>query len=461
MNALHWLLALLLPGLPQQVSEQRQGSALGGSATVHVAGQRAFSYPVPTLSAIERRAFAVGNAFFNDNWVAAPASAAGRDGLGPLFLARSCSACHLRDGRGRPPEPGEDAVTGLLLRLGIPGEAGDRPAPRYGGQLQDRALPGLAPEGRVRITGRSVPGEYADGTRFELLAPSYSLVDPGYGEPHGELVLGPRVAPQMIGLGLLEAIAAADLVARADPEDVDGDGVSGRVHWVLDRRSGERVPGRFGWKATEATVEQQVAAAFVNDIGITSSLFPGEAVEEGQLPAGSYVSGGEPELSDHKLQRVAFYSAVLGVPAQRGAAGGAPEGTEGTVERGAELFRSLGCAACHTPTWTTGESSIHAGLGGQAIHPFTDLLLHDMGRGLADGKRDGDAGPAEWRTPPLWGIGLFGAVNGHTRYLHDGRARSLEEAVLWHGGEAQEARAKFTASSAGERRALLAFLASL
>lgn len=431
---------------------QQPGDAglLGGDATVHVAGQGAFSYPAPTLSALERRAFAVGNAFFKDNWVAAPASAEGRDGLGPLFNARSCSGCHLRDGRGRPPEPDEDAVTGLLLRIGVGAEGADGAHPRYGGQLQDLALPGIAPEGRVGITYRALPGAYGDGARYELQAPTYTVADPAYG-PLGEGVkLGPRVAPQMIGLGLLEAIPAADLVAAAGAQD----GVSGRVHWLRDRRSGERVPGRFGWKATEATVEQQVAAAFVNDIGITSSLFPQEAVAGDQLAPDAYASGGEPELSDHKLQRVTFYSAVIGVPAQR-------DVNSPAVRQGAELFDSLGCTACHTPSWTTGPSELHAGLGGQVIHPYTDLLLHDMGPALADGKRDGDAGPSEWRTPPLWGIGLFEATGGHTRYLHDGRARSLEEAVLWHGGEATASRERFGELPAEERAALLAFLGSL
>ncbi len=430
--------------------QQDAPGLLGGDATVHVTGQGAFSYPVPTLSALERRAFAVGNAFFKDNWIAAPASAEGRDGLGPLFNARSCSGCHLRDGRGRPPEPGEDVATGLLLRIGVAAQGADQAHPSYGGQIQDQALPGIAPEGRIQITYREIPGVYADGMPFKLQAPSYTIADPAYG-PLGETVkLGPRVAPQMIGLGLLEAIPTADLVAAA----TEREGVSGRVHWVRDRRSGERVPGRFGWKATEATVEQQVAAAFVNDIGITSILFPDEAVAGDQLAADVYVSGGDPELSDHKLQRVTFYSAVLGVPAQRDV--DAPE-----VRRGAELFDSVACTACHRPSWTTGPSELHGGLASQVIHPYTDLLLHDMGSALADGKRDGDAQPTEWRTPPLWGIGLFEATNGHTRYLHDGRARSLEEAVLWHGGEAKASRERFVKLPSAEREALLAFLGSL
>ena len=223
---------------------------------------------------------------------------------------------------------------------------------------------------------------------------------------------------------------------------------------VVSRRTGAPALGRFGWKATQPSVEEQVAAAFVNDIGITSSLFAEEAVGSALAEKLEYASGGEPELDDHKLARVTFYSQVLAVPAQRGA-------EDAEVRRGAELFASAGCAACHTPSWRTGPSAVLPEYAEQTIHPYTDLLLHDLGRGLADGKRDGDAAPEEWRTPPLWGIGLFEAVSGHTRYLHDGRARDLAEAVLWHGGEAERARERFRLMPQDERAALLAFLGSL
>jgi len=440
-------------------------SALGGDASVREAGVHAFGFPTPTLAPLERRAFAVGNAFFKENWVSSPASASGRDGLGPLFNASSCSSCHLRDGRGRPPEPGESAPTGLLLRLGIAHDAqpvgADEAHPVYGTQLQERAVLGAQPETRWRIETRSVRGTYATGGGYELLEPRYVLEGEAYGAlgelklgASSELKLGARVANQLIGLGLLEAIPAEDLLAREDAEDRDGDGISGRAHWVRELRSGELRLGRFGWKATQPTVEQQVAAAFVHDMGITSSLFPREELGAAQLERLGFTPEPVPELDDHKLARVTFYTQVLAVPAQRGA-------DEPRVIRGRDHFAALGCAACHVPESRTASEGVLPALAGQVIRPYTDLLLHDLGPGLADAKRDGSAEPAEWRTPPLWGIGLFEQVSGHTRYLHDGRARDLAEAILWHGGEAQRARDGFAALPAAKRAELLAFLGSL
>ncbi len=425
---------------------------LGGPATVTVVGADAFSYPSPSLTRTERRAFMVGNSFFKQNWVQAPASAAERDGLGPLFNARSCSGCHFKDGRGRPAENGED-LPGLLLRLGMPGDGADVPHPVYGGQLQDRAVLGARPEARFVVREDVVEGTFADGTPYELVRPRYELTDWSGPEPSDTLRIGPRVANQVVGLGLLEAIPVARLEELADPDDADGDGISGRIHW-LPGEAGESVAGRFGWKATQPTVKHQSAAAFAGDLGITSPLFPSDDQTDVQRSRIDLPNGGTPEIDDQKLDRVAFYSATLAVPAQRDA--DLPE-----VLRGAELFDRFGCARCHTPVQHTGDAAITPSFRDVSFRPYTDLLLHDLGEDLADPKRDGDAEPAEWRTPPLWGIGLFEAVNGHTRYLHDGRARNLAEAVLWHGGEAAAARAAFVACSAAERGDLLHFLESL
>lgn len=438
-------------GLPRVEGLQR----LGGPASVRAVGVNAFSYPARVLTARERRAFAVGNAFFKDNWVAAPSSTPGRDGLGPLFNARSCSACHLRDGRSQPPAPGALETSGLLIRLGLATEDGpDRPHPVYGAQLQDRALPGMAPEARLVIEQEVVSGTYADGRPYELLRPIYRLVEPGYGPFGPDLRVGARVAPQLIGMGLLEAIPAAQIVRGADPEDQDGDGISGRAHWVSSLADGSRQLGRFGWKATRASVRDQTADAFRHDIGITSPLFPTESTTPVQEQTLRAPHGGEPELSDLKLNRVTFYTQTLAVPEQR-------RPRDPLVRQGARLFATLRCNACHVPEWTTGPKAVVAAYSRQTIRPFTDLLLHDMGPALADQKRDGDARPQEWRTPPLWGLGLIEEVNGHTRYLHDGRARNLEEAVLWHGGEAEASRKAFMARPAKDRDALLAFLYSL
>jgi CxxC motif-containing protein (DUF1111 family) len=315
------------------------------------------------------------------------------------------------------------------------------------------------PEAVSRIHLDAIPGRYVDGTAYELLAPRYEILDPSYGPVAGDPVgrdlrVGPRVAPQVIGLGLLEAVPEAAIVARADPDDADRDGISGRAHYVTSRRHGRLVLGRFGWKATRPSLEEQIAAAFVHDIGITSSLFRDESISASQRAALSFASGGDPELADHKLERITFYCQSLAVPAQRRV-----EAAE--VRRGRYLFGAVGCDSCHTPELTTGDGAAVAALRNQVFRPYTDLLLHDMGAALADGKRDGDASPREWRTPPLWGIGLIEVVSGHTRYLHDGRARNLAEAVLWHAGESQRARDAFRELDGDDRRALVAFLESL
>lgn len=422
---------------------------LGGAATVRDASNNAFGMPAPLLSPQERRAFVVGNSFFKQNWVTAPASTAERDGLGPLFNARSCSTCHFKDGRSRPPEDGEADRSGLLIRIGVPnGGHSDLPHARYGGQIQDAAILGVQPEARVAIHTHSIPGHYEDGTAYDLSEPEYELVDPAYGELGEPFVLGPRTAPQLIGLGLLEAIPAAAIEALADPDDRDGNGISGRAHHIAGQL------GRFGWKATQPTVESQAAAAFVNDMGITSRLERDETLSEAERAQISFVSGGAPEIEDSTFDRVVFYTRTLAVPAAR-------EMTSPQVQTGRERFVAFGCASCHTPQFVTEPVAWHASYGNQTIHPFTDLLLHDMGSGLADGKRDGDASPQEWRTPPLWGIGLVPVVNGHSRYLHDGRARNLAEAILWHGGEAERAKERFRTAARADREALLAFLGSL
>ena len=431
----------------------RELALQGGTGTVDVVGVGAFAQPMPGLSPEEQRAFAVGNSFFNQNWVTAPASTEGRDGLGPIFNAQSCSSCHFKDGRGRPPEDADDPERGLLIRLSVRDADGSYgPHPTYGNQFQDRAIRGVDPEGSVLITTEERTGTYADGTTWSLAVPTYTLLDAD-GEPVEDVVVSPRVAPQMMGVGLLENIPVADLEAAEDPDDADGDGISGRLNRVQDPETGETVVGRFGWKAAVPTVSDQNAAAFVDDVGITSSRRPEGPCTEAQTDCRARPSGGDPEIDDHKMDRVDFYTRTLAVPARRDV--GAPSTTAGQAS-----FEAIGCAACHTSVQRTGPSDIEP-LSEQTIRPYTDLLLHDLGPDLADDRPDGDATGREWRTPPLWGIGLVQAVNGHTRFLHDGRARSIEEAVLWHGGEAQTARDAFIALPATERTALLDFLESL
>lgn len=426
---------------------------LGGPATIRDDGPNAFGFPAKTLSRTERRRFVVGNALFKTNWVAAPASTAGRDGLGPFFDARSCSTCHFRDGRGSPRMPGSDEGAGLLLRIGRAQEHGpDLPHPIYGGQFQAHAIHGVAREGDYEITYERVSGHYDDGSAYELQRPVVRITKTNHG-PLGAHTLGARLAPQVIGLGLLEAIAEETLIDLADPLDTDGDGISGVVHRIT-RKDGSVAIGRFGWKATQPTVREQTAGAFHGDMGLTTSLNPQEAVTAHEAARFQVLSGGTPEISDRQLDRVTWYGQVLAVPARRHADD--PRG-----QHGERLFTSIGCAACHVPTLQTGPNAPHPSFAAVTIHPFTNLLLHDMGPDLADEKTDGDAGPREWRTPPLWGIGLLETVNGHSRLLHDGRARNAEEAILWHGGEALDARNRFKALSRKDREALLFFLSCL
>jgi CxxC motif-containing protein (DUF1111 family) len=261
----------------------------------------------------------------------------------------------------------------------------------------------------------------------------------------------------MIGLGLLENVPASVLEALADPEDADGDGISGRINRVWSPSEGGMRPGRFGWKANAANLVDQDSGAALGDVGLTTRLHPDQncpAAQAACRAAYDQSATGGAELSDLFLERLVFYTRAIAVPRQRH-----PEAPE--VARGAALFRTARCDACHVPTLVTGPDATLPELANQSFHPFTDLLLHDMGPDLADGRPDFAAGPSEWRTPPLWGIGLIPAVNGHDALLHDGRARGVAEAILWHGGEGAAARDAFRTMDAADRAALVAFVNTL
>lgn len=427
----------------------------GGDTTVFDATHFAFSYHARNLDDDGESSFFVGNSFFKDNWVAAPASTEGRDGLGPLFNARSCSGCHAFDGRAAPPM-GDEPALGLLVRLSVPGVAvdgGPMSEPTYGGQVQPLAIPDVPAEGDVTVSWVEQPGKYGDGTKYSLRRPTVELALL-LGPLAPDTMLSPRVAPHMIGLGLLGAIDEADLLEFEDPDDDDDDGISGRANRPWDPITGAPALGRFGWKANQAGLFQQVTGAFVGDMGIASVLHPTQECSPAQTECADAVSGGVPELSDLIADRVTFYSATLAVPGRR-------DVDDPEVLDGRALFGTFGCDGCHVPDWITGRSEHTAALEGQHIWPYTDLLLHDMGEDLADGRPDYDATGSEWRTPPLWGLGLVETVNGHDTLLHDGRARGFAEAILWHGGEAKAAREEFRLASADERASLLRFLESL
>jgi CxxC motif-containing protein (DUF1111 family) len=361
----------------------------------------------------------------------------------------------------------------MFLRLSIPPETPEQeveiasgrssaiPEPTYGTQLQELGIQGHAGEGRMVVTYHHHPVKLVDGTVVLLRRPTYAIADLGYGPMHPKTMMSPRMAPQMIGLGLLEAIPETDILAREDSDDRDGDGIRGRANRVWSTEKNGLTLGRFGWKAGQPSVLQQAAEAFAGDIGIGSWLVPRpygdctavQTLCRNALHAGTKIAPNE-ELGRTLLDLVAFYARNLAVPARRDA--GAPQ-----VVAGKALFHQAGCAACHVPSQRIGEGSPDAHLRHQLIWPYTDLLLHDMGEGLADGRPEGLAGGRQWRTAPLWGIGLTQVVNGHTFFLHDGRARNVIEAILWHGGEAQRARDAFAAMSAKERAELVAFVNSL
>lgn len=431
--------------------------APGGALTRIADNRNAFALPAPGLSAKELRDFNFGNRLFNTNWVAAPASVAAFDGLGPTFNRVSCSGCHVRDGRGRPPIDGEKELLSMLLRLSVPGRdthGGPKPHPAYGDQLNDRALPGVPAEARVEIRYREIAGRFNDGTPYSLRAPEYRLHDPAFGEFGDDLMISPRTAPHMLGMGLLEAVAEADLIARADPDDTNGDGISGRPNRVFNPVTQREELGRFGWKANVASLLQQSAGAANGDIGLTSRWFAEQNCPPVQSACAQAASGGEPELGDAYLAKLVFYLRTLAVPAQR-------SGDDAQLKLGESVFERARCSACHAPQLRTADNAEPALLAAQTFAPYTDLLLHDMGEGLADHRPDFAANGREWRTAPLWGLGLVPEVNGHSHYLHDGRARGLAEAILWHGGEAEGAQRAFRAASREERAALIAFLQTL
>ncbi|WP_313477333.1 di-heme oxidoreductase family protein [Stutzerimonas kunmingensis] len=445
-------------------SQPEPGEALsGGSTTVMKFDQNAYSMPSANLAPMRRLDFSVGNSFFRNPWVIAPASTTARDGLGPLLNTNACQNCHIKDGRGHPPAPDATSAVSMLVRLSIPAgpehaevvrERGIAPEPSYGGQLQDMAIPGVAPEGKVRLRYSTEQVRFADGTEVELRRPEIELNDLAYGDMHPDTRMSLRIAPPMIGLGLLEAIPEEALLANADPDDRNGDGISGRPNRVFDQTSRQTVIGRFGWKAGQPGLNQQNADAFFNDMGLSTSLLSGSSCTDRQTECRAMPDGGEPEVSDDILAQVLFYTRNLGVPARRNV--DAPQ-----VLAGKTLFHRAGCQSCHVPQFTTAADAAEPELANQLIRPYTDLLLHDMGEGLADDRAEFEASGREWRTPPLWGIGLTQAVSGHTQFLHDGRARNLLEAILWHGGEAEKARQIVLGYDQNERTALLSFLESL
>ena len=422
-----------------RAGEDRQG----GDTTIDDRTENAFLHAAPTLTAAQQAQFMAGRGPFDFHWEIPQ--------LGPLYNNDSCFGCHGSNGRGRSQIGPDGAVIDIngpqseaLVRCSLPAgdvappgdPGGPIPVPGFGTQLQDHATVG-APEVYVTLTWQEQPGTYDDGTPYSLRQPQLALRTVN-GTLPADMLISYRTAPPLIGLGLLEAVDDRTIEALADPDDRDGDGISGKINHVWDPLAQATVRGRFGWKANVATLQLQAAGAAANDVGLSNKVFPD--------------ANDERDVQDDQMDQMTFMISTIAVPRA------APQDTK--AARGRELFDTFGCSSCHLPTLVTGDSAIPA-LAHQTIHPYTDLLVHDMGPGLADGRADFEAQGTEWRTPPLWGIGLAQVIRSSVTFLHDGRARSLDEAILWHGGEAQAARTRFVAASKDDRAALIAFLDTL
>ncbi len=423
----------------------------GGKATVFDETSHAFTFGIEGMSARDERVHELGDQTFEAKFVAPPATVFG--GLGSIFNNVSCINCHRNDGGGFPSTGA--ATSGLLMRISRSGtdpHGGPLAVDGFGTQIQDQSVFGYSPEASVSISYTESPFTYPDGTTASLRVPAYGLQNPyiPFGVP---FMLSPRLAPPLIGIGLLDNIPESTILGFVDEGDQNGDGISGKANMVYDPGSGETKLGRFGLKANTNSLLTQVATAYQQDMGVTSYLLPDEStLGQSQWPASTHT--GKPELADSLLNFVTFYVRTLAVPARRNT-------NDPDVQAGSVIFNQINCSGCHRPTITTGPDFNLPQLSGQRIHPYTDLLLHDMGPGLADNRPDFLATGSEWKTQPLWGLGLLQKTTGIAFYLHDGRARTIEEAILWHDGEAATSKQSFTRLSQTERTQLLKFLNSL
>ena len=434
---------VILSGAVNAQSPPMSAIASAGEATAYNRTSSAYEEAVPTLTPQGVIDHDLGDEAFEEAFVLTPGLK--NSGLGPVFNNASCVSCHIRNGRGMP-EPGQ-----LLLRVSNPNSADVQdlsdaelydnapPVLGIGKQIQDFSVMGVQPEASVEIEWETSVGTYADGEKYEVRSPEFNITLANGDSLPESVRVSPRLPPHVYGLGLLEAIPEADLLALADVDDENGDGISGRPNYAWDLQKGEVALGRFGWKANSPNLLQQSADAYLNDMGIHSYLFPAE--------------DGSVEVDEATLIAAAAYAQTLAVPARAAIA-------DSQVQRGEKLFDDASCQICHVSSFKTGEHK-YPSLENQLIHPYTDLLLHDMGEQLADNRPDFEADGQEWRTPSLWGIGLAQTVLPYSGYLHDGRARSFEEAILWHGGEAESSKAAFEKMPSADRAALVRFLQSL
>ncbi len=459
------------PSIMGYLDKEDPRSLSGGDAThFHSTSGESFAQEIPNMGWGLSAAFDRGDGFFERPYGVSLGEGyvTNADGVGPLFNNNFCEACHAADGRGKPPENEFEPIMEGFVRVSIPGfgpHGASLSPPGYGHQLSDKAIAGVKPEAKVRVRwNETVKGTFADGESYSLREPEFLITELAYGPLPADTMYEMRLGPQVFGLGLLEAIPEEALLSWQDPDDKDGDGISGRVNHVWDLERGGKVVGRFSWKANAFDLRQQSAEAAFFDMGVNNPLFlyrhddqssnhkSRQNCEPEQADCLAAAQEKDFEMTPAQLVDVTSYMQTLGVVYRR-------DVNNPFALRGEALFNQAGCVACHKSNIKTGESEI-ARLENQIINPYTDLLLHDMGEGLK-GRPDFEATPREWRTQPLWGIGLIGQVNGHTNFLHDGRARNIQEAILWHGGEAEKAKKVYLNFSKKEREAMLKFLNTL
>lgn len=399
--------------------------------------------------------FMLGKSFFRIPWVEAPSATTARDGLGPLFNANTCTSCHPGNGVGKVFTKEGNVHRALISKLSIPSNGSKEhqalkarlglvPEPSYGPQVAINGVYGVPFEAKPILSYEELEVVYPDGEKATLLKPKPRFEKLGYGAMHKDVIVTNRLAPALIGLGFLEQIPQEDILANVDEKDSNNDGISGKANFV--NFAGKKRLGRFTWKASAATVKQQIAAAMSNDMGLTSPLFPDENCMPTQKECQNAPKGRDKfDVPMQRLDAVNFYMTNLKVPLPR---------EDEKHKEGKELFEKVGCTSCHKASFKTAS--------GIKLAPYTDLLLHDMGEGLSDGRSEFLATANEWRTPPLWGIGLYDKVlKAKARLLHDGRARNYEEAILWHGGEAKNVKKRFMKLSKDERSKILHFLGTL
>lgn len=427
------------PNLPQTPETDTQWLPAGGSATISANISRPFLQIIPKLPSSALGGVSTGRELFIAEWTPANQGRVLFDGVGPLFNANACTQCHSAEGRKPIYATNGELSDAILFRLG--NKQGIAHA-YYGEQMQHQSIESsIATEGTMHYVATARQNDKPAGIQFNFTPTDLN-------QPLGDSAISGRISPQLVGMGLLDLIPEANIMAAADPDDSNTDSISGRVHWVNDGVQ-QRI-GRFGWKAINSSLRTQNANAMSQDMGLTTTIFMDPNCTPSQPICWTAANGGSPEVTDSALDAVTDFMTALAVPERR-------ISDVSTFNKGAQLFTQVGCASCHIPKQKTGDSLRFPLLSQQTIYPYTDLLLHDMGAALDDGVKEKNAESYEWRTPPLWGIGIV-ARDPEARFLHDGRASSLTEAIMWHGGEAEAVKTRFTQLPSTQKETLLSFL---